>query len=487
MNDELNITLTAKQKEAFDILFDDTTIELLFGGGAGGGKSYLGCIFGIVMSMRYERVRGLMGRETLKGLKESTLLTFFDVCTSLGLVEGQDYEYNQQESTITFMQTGSVIYLKELGFFPGDPNFDRLGSTEYTWAFIDEAQQVHEKAKNIVRSRIRYKLRENGLIAKLLMTVNPSKGYLYTDFYRANKEGRLSKDKRFLQSLATDNGYLDPQYIESLRGLDKATRERLLFGNWEYDDDPSSLIEYDAILDLFTNIVHARRDRDGKVIPDDKFIVVDVARFGGDRTVMSYWEGMSSKRIAVYTKLPTVPDPNDASKPSVAGKINEWRELYGVSLSHVLVDEDGVGGGVVDYLRCKGFQGGRKAFPMPKNKAMPQNFLNLRAQCYFKLAEYLNDRKMAIVLTNIDLRAQLSEELEQVKAKDIDKDRKLQIIGKDEIKARIGRSPDLADNLMMRMWFEFTPKPSITVIGGIAPVVVQKPGERKLSPFEMGL
>ena len=487
MNDEIEIILTKKQREALEILWDKTTIELLFGGGAGGGKSYLGCAFGIFMSLRFERIRGLMGRETLKGLKESTLLTFFDVCTTLGLIEGQDYEYNQQENTITFLQTGSVIYLKELGYFPGDPNYDRLGSTEYTWAFIDEAQQVQEKAKNIVRSRIRYKLRENGIIAKLLMTVNPSKGYLYTEFYRANKEGRLTPDKKFLQALATDNPFIDPAYIESLRGLDRTTRERLLFGNWEYDDDPSSLIEYDAILDLFSNIINVLRDAFGKVLPSEKYIIADVARFGGDRTVLSYWEGLACKRIAIYTKLPTVPDQHDPTKPSVAGKLNEWRELYGVSLSHVLVDEDGVGGGVVDYLKCKGFQGGRKPFPMPRDRNIPQNFLNLRAQCYFELAKVMNNRRMSVVLQNVELRAQLSEELEQVKAKDIDKDRKLQVIGKDEIKARIGRSPDLADNLMMRMWFEFAPKPSIFVVGGITPVAQQPTdGPRKLSPFEMG-
>lgn len=483
----MKIALTAKQKEALDILLDDTTIELLFGGGAGGGKSYLGCVFGVFMSLRFERIRGLIGRETLKGLKESTLITFFDVCSKYGLIEGMDYEYNQQEGVITFLQTGSTISLTDLGYFPGDPNFDRLGSTEYTWAFIDEAQQIREKAKNIVRSRIRYKLRENGLVPKLLMTVNPSKGYLYTEFYRANKEGRLASDKKFLQSLATDNPFIEPSYIDSLRGLDKTTRERLLFGNWEYDEDPSALIDYDAILDLFTNVIQVRRDNDGKVLPSEKFLVCDVARFGGDRTVLSYWEGLSCKRIAIYTKLPTVPDPHDPSKSSVAGKINEWRTLYGVALSHVLVDEDGVGGGVVDYLKCKGFQGGRKPFPMPRNPRVQQNFLNLRAQCYFKLAEVMNTRTMALVLENIDLRAQLSEELEQVKAKDFDKDRKLQIIGKDEIKARIGRSPDIADNLMMRMWFEFAPKPSITVIGGIPVHVEQKPGERKLSRFEMGL
>lgn len=466
MNDEIVIRLTRKQKEALDILHDASTMELLFGGGAGGGKSRLGCIWAITNCLQYDGVRGLIGREELKAIKESTLLTFFDVCSEVGLVEGQDYLYNMSESTITFLQTGSAIYLKELKWYPTDPNFDRLGSTEYTFAFIDEAQQIRKKAKDIVRSRIRYKLRENKLIAKLLMTVNPSKGFLYTEFYKPSKEGKLSPQKKFLQALLKDNPYIDPNYIENLRGLDLETQERLLYGNWEYDDDPSALMKYEALLDLFSNVVNVERGADGKVPNSQKFIICDVARFGGDKTTISYWEGLAVKRLAVYTKLQTTPDPLDPDKPSVAGKLKEWRELYGVPLSNVLADEDGVGGGVVDYLHCKGFQGGRKPFPMPNNRAIPQNFNNLRSQCCFKLAEHVNQRKIALPLNSTDLRDQIIQELEQIKAKDHDKDGKLQIIPKDEIKDKIGRSPDLADNLMMRMFFVFRAVPMVYTIGG---------------------
>lgn len=492
MRQEIDITpaLTAKQAEALRILKDATTIELLFGGGAGGGKSRLMCMFGIDMSLSYEGIRGLIGRDTLKGLKESTLLTFFDVCKDYGLVEGYDYVYNQQESTITFLQTGSVIYLKELGWLPGDPNYDRLGSTEYTWAGIDEAQQITKKAKDTVRSRIRYKLAENGLIPKLMMSCNPTKNFLYEEFYKPSKEGTLPSTKRFIQALAKDNMFIDPSYLENLRGLDLATQERLLYGNWEYDDDPAALMRYDAIQDIFTNIVAPPRDPGtGKVPASAKYIIVDVARFGADRTTISYWEGLSCRRMAVYTKLPTVPDPNRPGERTVAGIINEWRELYGVPLSHTLVDEDGVGGGVVDYLHCKGFMGGRKPFPMPKNRKVIQNFGNLRAQCSYKLAEYVNDRRISAPLTDAKLRELLVGELEQIKAKDHDKDGKLMVVPKEEIKEKIGRSPDISDNLMMRMFFEFDAKPAVYSIS--APAVVPtvdpaKPAARVLTPFERG-
>lgn len=473
---DLTFEMSRKQLEAWEFLHDMFTIELLYGGGAGGGKSQLGCMFAIEMSLKYEGIRGLIGRESLKDLKESTLLTFFDVCSSKGLIEGLDYDYNQQNNVITFLQTGSTIYLRELGWLPSDPNYDRLGSTEYTWAFLDEANQIRQKAKNVVRSRLRYKITINNLIPKLLMTCNPSKGYLYTEFFKPSKEGKLERAKRFLKALVTDNPFIDPFYIQNLRGLDVESQERLLFGNWEYDDDPSSLMRYEALQDLFTNVVLVPRDAEGKVLNSAKYLIFDVARFGGDRTVLSYWEGLICKRVAVYTKLPTVPpyipDPEDPtgvrqildwSKPSVAGKVREWRELYQIPLSQTLGDEDGVGGGVIDLIKCRGFMGGRKAFPMPRNIKVKQNYINLRAQCCYKLAEYVNLRKLAIPLQSQELRDQVVAELEQIKAKNIDDDTKpLQIVAKDEIKERIGRSPDLGDNFMMRMFFEFTSKPSIT-------------------------
>ena len=103
-------------------------------------------------------------------------------------------------------------------------------------------------------------------------------------------------DKKFVKALVTDNRFIDPTYIKNLQGLDKQSKERLLYGNWEYDDDPATLCEYDAIVDMFSNILPASTD---------KYLLVDVARFGDDRTVFGYWEGWDCKRIAAYSKLST--------------------------------------------------------------------------------------------------------------------------------------------------------------------------------------
>ena len=113
----------------------------------------------------------------------------------------------------------------------------------------------------------------------------------------------------------------------------------------------------------------------------------------------------------------------------------------------VLIDEDGVGGGVKDGISgCKGFVNGSKAL---KN----ENFQNLKTQCYFKLAELVNQGKVAV--KDKAHKQVIIEELEIIKRDKIDKDtQKLSIIPKDTIKSLLGRSPDYADALMMRMWYE---------------------------------
>ena len=39
----------------------------------------------------------------------------------------------------------------------------------------------------------------------------------------------------------------------------------------------------------------------------------------------------------------------------IESKIKELAQKYGVGMSNVIVDEDGVGGGIVDNLECTGF------------------------------------------------------------------------------------------------------------------------------------
>jgi hypothetical protein len=227
------IRLSDKQKQALEVLQDKTTNELFFGGAAGGAKSFLGCFWILKMCLKYPGTRWLIGRSVLKTLKETTIKTLFEVL-QMQQIPTAAYRYNAQTNELIFYNKSEIIF-KDLFTYPSDPNFDELGSLEISGAFIDEAIQVKERAINIVRSRIRFKLDEYGLIPKILYTSNPGKGWPYKSFWIPYTKNELPPNKRFIQSLLTDNPYISEFYAANLQTLDKENRERLLHGNWDYE------------------------------------------------------------------------------------------------------------------------------------------------------------------------------------------------------------------------------------------------------------
>tara|TARA_R110001592_G_scaffold326899_1_gene607892 strand:- start:869 stop:2179 length:1311 start_codon:yes stop_codon:yes gene_type:complete len=423
----INAVFTHTQEQAIEYLFDKETTEVLFGGAAGGGKSWVGCAWLVLMCIKYPKTRYLMGRSKLDSLKKTTLNTFFEVCETWGVKAGKHYNFNAGSNIITFFNK-SEIMLKDLFLYPSDRNFDNLGSLEITGAFIDEANQITEKAKNIVASRMRYKLDQYNIIPKMLMTCNPAKNWVYTQYYRPSKEGKQKKHRKFIQSLVDDNEYISKYYKTQLQTLDELSKQRLLFGNWEYDASDDSLINYDAIINLFNQ----------KGVSGQKYISCDVARFGSDKTVIMYWEGLHIKKIVTLLKSAI----ND-----VVDHVRVLQQEYAVNLRNIIIDEDGVGGGAKDFLRCQGFVNNSRAI---KN----ENYQNLKTQCYYKLADLINKAQVGIDCTDVNVKNNIIEELEQVRTKDADKDNKLQIIAKDNVKSILGRSPDYADALAMRMYYE---------------------------------
>ena len=405
--------------------------------------------------MKYPGSKGCIGRATIKALKETTLSTFFEIAAKQGVKRGLHFDLTSAQDkefpNCLVFSNKSTIHLKDLFLYPSDPDFDELGSLELTDAFIDEASQVGAKAKNIIRSRMRFKLTEFGLIPKMLMCGNPSKNWPYAEFYRPSKDGSIRSDRAFIQALPNDNRNLPESYIDSLKGLDPVSRERLLYGNWEFDDDPATLIQYEKILNAFNN---------EQLSSGNSFITADVARFGSDKTVVGVWSGWRVKLYA-YKGL---------SVASVAERIKEFQVKYEIGNNRTIVDEDGVGGGVVDILRCKGFVNNSRALPNPtridldeKGNVKTENYNNLKSQCYFRLADRINKGELYIDCKDVVQKDLIIEELEQVKQDKMDQDGKKQVMSKDKVKELIGRSPDFSDTLMMREWFELAPKFQVLV------------------------
>jgi phage terminase large subunit len=158
----------------------------------------------------------------------------------------------------------------------------------------------------------------------------------------------------------------------------------------------------------------------------------------------------------------------------VAAFIKELAAKHNVPMSRVICDEDGVGGGVVDILSCKGFVNGSAAlvnqeasYETYKNHEPPkENYRNLRSQCYFHLADQVNSRLAYIQCEDEDLKEKIIEDLEQVKRKDPENDEtKLQVVSREDMYQMLGRSPDYASFIMMRKYFDLAVEPQFYMVG----------------------
>ena len=398
-------------------------------------NSYLGCLWQILNRLKYPRSAGMIGRYDFVTLQNTTLVTFFEVLASLPEYYQRQIHYKASVPPVVEFANGSVIYIVYFKDRSRDPNFDRFGSYAITDLFIDESQEISAKLINVLRGRFSLLRGQNadGSIwqtkPKALYTCNPSRGWNYTDFYRPYREGTLVPYRKFIQSLPADNPHVTQDYIDNLMRADKVTVQRLVYGNFEYDDDPSTLCDYDAISELFTN---KRIQPVGR-----KSISADIATKGHDKFIVGKWFG-NVVHIAV--------DKAFSPGKEIETEIRRVQAEENIPSRYIIVDSDGVGNFLSSYMPgIREFHGGaRPADP---------KFANLRSECYFKLADMINNRQLRIVCTP-EQREQIKDELAVIRQAFIDNDtKKKTIISKEEMKKLLGRSPDYADMLMMGMWF----------------------------------
>ncbi|MFZ5559361.1 MAG: phage portal protein [Patescibacteria group bacterium] len=436
---EINIRPTIKQHLANEALKGKDIVFL--GGGAGGGKSWWLCESRLINCYLHPGYRSFIGREELKRLMQSTYITWCKVC-EYHKIPKDDWHLNGQYNYIQF-KNGSRIDLLDLKFIPSDPLYERLGSLEYTDGAIDETGEIHFLAYDMLKTRIgRHKNREFNLRPTLALTGNPKKNWTYLEFYKPFKRGELPNNIAFIQSLYYDNPHTAEDYKKQLSQIrDKITKQRLMLGIWEYEEGDNCLMRYEAITDLFTNSV---------LESNEKFLIGDIARFGRDKTVIMLWKGYKCYKILVWQKQGL-----DVTQEKIKELLIEEMIPY----SHCLIDEEGVGGGIVDNLRgIKGFVANsspiHKTHHKTHNIGERENYRNLKTQCAYILSEMVNTHQMAIEYQDMIIKEQIIEELEQIKRKDPDSDSKLQIIPKDEVKEILQRSPDFGDCILMRMYFK---------------------------------
>ena len=159
---------------------------------------------------------------------------------------------------------------------------------------------------------------------------------------------------------------------------------------------------------------------------------VDVAAYGSDKTVIAERRGLKVMSLNVYAQKNT--------RETTGLVLNKAKE---VNTRKISVDEIGIGRGVVDSLAEEGYRD--VGVNVAGRSSDPERYHNLRAELWWEFREKLDPEKTPIALPEDD---ELLAELSSVKYK-IDGRGAIQIESKEEMKKRLGRSPDKADAVVL--------------------------------------
>jgi hypothetical protein len=456
MSVQLKTKRTARQKRAWNALDDPTIRRVLYGGAKGGGKSYFLCVwlFTQVYSMMVEgRLEpsnnpphvAWFGRKQSVDLTGTTLQTWREVIP-------QEY-YTLKGSTekdpkhILIMDRIAIDY----GGLDKSENIQKFNSAEYVIICVDQAEEVTKDEVAVLRASLRMVLKGNDgkpvtprdkngkkIINpktslpydhwpfKELYTANPRQCWLKPDFIDSPEA-----DSTFVSALPSDNPYLPDDYVETLRKAFDHRPELLeayLNGSWDMSEDADQIIKGRWLVGA-SNIAISQYQADRR-----RFLVCDVARFGDDETVIYYMEDTDIIEEYIYGQRDTMYTAN---------------RLHVLSVEHhicpIVVDEGGLGGGVVDRLRemdniVYGVDSSRKS-------SFPEKYGNLRAEVWDNAAKMFSDGAVELHHGDTELRTQL--QVPKYKYKN----GKIYVEPKADIKKRMSRSPDRADAYINGLYY----------------------------------
>ena len=222
----LSLAVTKKQKKFIDAVES----EVLFGGAAGGGKSYGQMVDAFLVAITYPGSKQLVLRRTFAELDKSLIRT------SLALYPREIYTFNSSSHTGRF-KNGSVI---DFGYCAAENDVYQYQSAEYDVIRFDELTHFTEAQYLYLISRVRG---ANGYPKQIKSSTNPGgigHGWVKARFVDPAPAGSTftgadGMKRIFIPSMLDDNDFLlrsDPSYKERLSALPERERRALLHGDW---------------------------------------------------------------------------------------------------------------------------------------------------------------------------------------------------------------------------------------------------------------
>jgi len=396
-----------KIARAFLPLINEKKRIKFFYGGRGGGKSYAFADALLLLGLKQKLLIACV-REIQESIKDSVHRLLGDRIRFYGLDE-----FDVKESEIVNRINGTRFIFKGLRNQDAQ-KIKSLEGVDIVW--IEEAQTISQKSWEILAPTIRKdgseiwismnRIEENDPLW-ILLGANP--------------------DERTL--VVKVNFYDNPFCPMELKKQAEACKQRNLKDYMHiWEGEPLSLEAHKLI-----DSVKVRSAMRPKIESSTSPLVIglDVARFGDDATVFCFRRGRLCQRFDVYRKKSVVEVANIAT--------NIITSEHPVRL---FLDVGGVGGGVYDILKDRGFKEIVKAVNFGQKAINEERYANRRAEMWDHIKDWL-DEEVDLIKDE-----ELFDELVGVNKK-YDFRGRLVLEEKEEIKKRIGRSTDKADALAL--------------------------------------
>lgn len=472
MEESEQFGLWPKQVQVLEAVRDSPVTgveEIYLIGPVGSTKTFAMAVADINVAWQFPFSIIPVGRKDLTEAQVGTWEEYMKALRKLNFVHGRDYTTRQAPNDLRIgFSNGSIIKFISMNK-SRDPDWAKLKITA-TKATVDEVDDVDGKGYKTLRSRTGRR-NESGAPRVTVSACNPNDGWtrqeVYLPWLKRNNDRRegisdeeweqaepLPESKMVIEFTMEDSPLLLDGYYDRYDDYPQDWKERFLLNNWFFVDDTNALFKRRAMDSL--TIARLKRGH--------KYISVDPNAGGKDRACIMLWEGDTIVDAKVYTtKMLEELAEEDEKKPvynygAIIGRLTiELAIAERVSSMDIVGDVVGIGQGWLTYMLGHGyghvaqFRAGDAPLQKPeeKEKGIKPPYFDLRSQMYYLWAMDVQNAKV-FLYSGMPFLTVLKRELQLHQADSTSK--VIRVTPKDQIRALLGGSPDMADAGMMGYW-----------------------------------